>query len=454
MSDVKPQNLLELSQDKQLILNQIIERLQIDRTYLQESPKLIFGSVELMKEQANKLIDIENQLMHINYKVIAEIKKLESRNIVENVVVNVVDNVSNTVDRTGKFATGLGKFALGFKLKVVTMPIPVISNVASEIGQNLLGDGVDNMVNALFDKSKKESKKSLELSVLLFLIKTINLLISENSKVKSLAEECLKNPKLRKQLEKKQLRKEFLKKNLTLIILLTFASFISLNAIVSELRRIQYQPIVATKNIDTNNNESEAIENTNILSQSFDNQKQVVSNIETTNKISENPNVNDELLSDNLKLEAAQKKAMEASIIAQNPPHSLEVWQQVESKWQEAIDLLEVIPPNSPIYIKVKDKLTAYQQNHSIISQRILIEQKAADNLKTAQELAYEAAVIVQKPYSIEIWLKAQSKLKQSINLLSLIPQGTFVESIAKEKRITYQANYAVISSKLKSYKK
>jgi leucyl-tRNA synthetase len=444
MSDVKQQNLLELSQDQQLILNQIIERLQIDRTYLQESPKLIFGSVELMKQQANKLIDIENQLMHINYKVIAEIKKLESRNIVENVVVNVVENVSNTVDRTGKFAAGLGKFALGFQLKVVTMPIPVISNVASEIGQNLLGDGVDNIVNALFDNSKKESKKSLELSVLLFLIKTINLLISKNSNLKRLAEECLKNPQLRKQLEKKQRRKEFFKKNLKLIVFLTLASFVSLNIICSKLKQLQNQPIVAT-----NKNEIEEIK-----AQSSDNPEQVISNSETTNNgTSETTNVNDEIFSDNL--DAAQKKAMEASIIAQNPPHSVEVWQQVESKWHEAIDLLEVIPPNSPIYIKVKDKLTAYQENHSIISQRILVEQKAADNLKTAQELAYEAAVIVQNPpHSIEIWLKAQSRLEQSINLLKLIPQGTFVESIAKEKRVAYQNNYTAISRQIIMYKK
>jgi hypothetical protein len=151
-------------------------------------------------------------------------------------------------------------------------------------------------------------------------------------------------------------------------------------------------------------------------------------------------------------LAAAQKLAMEAAVMTQNPPHPLENWQQVQGKWQESIKLLEAIPDNSPVATQAQEKLSVYRTNYQAITNRIVTEQKAATNLEAAKKLAWEAAVMVNNPpHSKEVWQNAQSKLQQAINLLNAIPQGTFVEAQAQEKLVAYQNNYTVISSRIKS---
>lgn len=151
-------------------------------------------------------------------------------------------------------------------------------------------------------------------------------------------------------------------------------------------------------------------------------------------------------------LAAAQKLAMEAAVMTQNPPHPLENWQQVQGKWEESIKLLEAIPDSSPVATQAQEKLTTYRTNYQAISNRIVTEQKAATNLESAQKLAGEAAVIVNNPpHPQEIWQNAQSKLQQAINLLNAIPQGTFVEAKAKEKLAVYHNNYTVISNRIKT---
>jgi len=151
-------------------------------------------------------------------------------------------------------------------------------------------------------------------------------------------------------------------------------------------------------------------------------------------------------------LAAAQKLAMEAAVMTQNPPHPLENWQQVQGKWQESIKLLEAIPDNSPVATQAQEKLTVYRTNYQAITNRIVTEQKAATNLESAQKLAWEAAVMVNNPpHPKEVWQNAQSKLQQAINLLTSIPQGTFVEDKAKQKLADYQNNYTLISNRIKT---
>ncbi|MEG4286059.1 TerD family protein [Microcoleus sp. A006_D1] len=77
-------------------------------------------------------------------------------------------------------------------------------------------------------------------------------------------------------------------------------------------------------------------------------------------------------------LEAAQKLAMEAAVLVQKPPHPMEVWHQSQSKWQQAIALLEAIDSRTPVYNLAQNKLSSYRANHAVISQRVAIAQKAA----------------------------------------------------------------------------
>ncbi|MEG4457237.1 TerD family protein [Microcoleus sp. N9_A1] len=77
-------------------------------------------------------------------------------------------------------------------------------------------------------------------------------------------------------------------------------------------------------------------------------------------------------------LATAQKLAMEAAVVVQKPPHPIEVWQQSQSKWQQAIALLEAIDSRTPVYNLAQNKLSNYRANRAVISQRVAIAQKAA----------------------------------------------------------------------------
>jgi hypothetical protein len=98
------------------------------------------------------------------------------------------------------------------------------------------------------------------------------------------------------------------------------------------------------------------------------------------------------------KFKSAQKLGMEAASLVQNPPHPLKVWQQAETKWYQAIILLDSIPPETSVYDRAKKKLAYYQINYKSISQRILVEKKALVNLESAQKVATEADLFAPNP--------------------------------------------------------
>lgn len=141
---------------------------------------------------------------------------------------------------------------------------------------------------------------------------------------------------------------------------------------------------------------------------------------------------------------SAQKLGMEAASLVQKPPHPLKVWQQAETKWYQAIILLDSIPDKTSVYDRAKKKLAYYQINYKFISQRVLIEKKAVANLESAHKLATEANLFVQNsPHSQLSRQQAQDKWQQAINLLQAIPESTSVSVQAKEMLSIYKTNYA-----------
>jgi tellurium resistance protein TerD len=78
-------------------------------------------------------------------------------------------------------------------------------------------------------------------------------------------------------------------------------------------------------------------------------------------------------------LATAQQLAVEAAVVVQKPPHPMEVWQQSQRKWQQAIALLEAIDSRTPVYNLAQNKLSNYRANRAVISQRVAIAQKAAN---------------------------------------------------------------------------
>ncbi|AUB42863.1 hypothetical protein COO91_09012 [Nostoc flagelliforme CCNUN1] len=146
------------------------------------------------------------------------------------------------------------------------------------------------------------------------------------------------------------------------------------------------------------------------------------------------------------KFKSAQKLGMEAASLVQKPPHPLKVWQQAESKWYQAIILLDSIPNETSVSDRAKKKLAYYQINYKSISQIVLVEKQALANLELAQKLAIEANLFVKNsPYSLPIRRQALEKWEQAINLLEAIPASTFVSIQAKETLTIYKTNYAAI---------
>ncbi|MEH2273186.1 MAG: hypothetical protein V7K68_32975 [Nostoc sp.] len=147
------------------------------------------------------------------------------------------------------------------------------------------------------------------------------------------------------------------------------------------------------------------------------------------------------------KFKSAQKLGMEAASLVQKPPHPLKVWQQAETKWHQAIILLDSIPNETSVSNQAKKKLAYYRINYKSISQRVLIEKKALANLESAQKLAIEANLFVQNsPHSLLSRQQAQDKWQQAINLLEAIPESTSVSIQAKKILPIYKTNYAAIS--------
>ncbi|MEH1934729.1 MAG: hypothetical protein V7L14_13760 [Nostoc sp.] len=146
------------------------------------------------------------------------------------------------------------------------------------------------------------------------------------------------------------------------------------------------------------------------------------------------------------KLKSAQKLGMEAAYLVQKPPHPLNVWQQAENKWHQAINLLDSIPNETSVSDQAKKKLVYYQINYNAINQRVLIEKKAVANLESAQKLAIEANLLVQNsPHLLLIRQQAKDKWEQAINLLEAIPESTSVSIQAKEILPIYKTNYAAL---------
>lgn len=147
-------------------------------------------------------------------------------------------------------------------------------------------------------------------------------------------------------------------------------------------------------------------------------------------------------------LKSALKLGMEASFIAQNPPHALSVWQKAASKWQEAISLLQTIPEGTSVSVIAQEKLVRYRLNYIAIIKRANTEKKAVANLASAEKLATEAKFFMDNaPNSLVAWQQAKDKWQKAIKLLESIPKSSSVYEQAQGKLPNYQTHYAAINA-------
>jgi len=111
---------------------------------------------------------------------------------------------------------------------------------------------------------------------------------------------------------------------------------------------------------------------------------------------------------------------------------------------------LEAIPDGTPISTEAKAKLAVYQRNYDAISHRLITEQTALDHLKTAQALAWQAAVTVQNPPDgLADWQRSSRKWQAAIARLEPIPPTVSIARKAQQKLIVYRRNDQQITQRL-----
>lgn len=147
---------------------------------------------------------------------------------------------------------------------------------------------------------------------------------------------------------------------------------------------------------------------------------------------------------------AAQTLAWEASVLVQNPPHRVEVWQEAKVRWRQAIRLLEAVPEASDLFGQAKQRLITYRANYEAISKRLAAEQAAIANLEAAQTLAWQAAMTVQvPPHPLRVWQRAGRKWEEAIALLKPISPTASVAAESQKKLIAYRSNYNTIHQRI-----
>ncbi|MFY7804303.1 MAG: hypothetical protein ACOVQ7_12840 [Limnoraphis robusta] len=154
-----------------------------------------------------------------------------------------------------------------------------------------------------------------------------------------------------------------------------------------------------------------------------------------------------------LRLKSAQALAMKANEVVENQPLSLTAWREAQGKWQDAIAVLEEMPESQVKSEPVQQQLAIYQEDYNWASQKLIQEQTAIANFKTAQKLGLEASVLVKNPRnSLEVWQKAQNQWQTAINLLETIPNDALIAPQVQEKLVFYRLNSQEIEKRIMNY--
>lgn len=148
----------------------------------------------------------------------------------------------------------------------------------------------------------------------------------------------------------------------------------------------------------------------------------------------------------------AEKLALEASQLVQNPPHPVETWQTAKTKWQTAIKLLSKVAQENIATLEIKEKLKSYQENYQIINNRLAQEKSALSNYNQAVSLAEKISKMVENPpHPLATWKQAVNQCNQTVTLLKSIASQTVIYPESQLKLIQYQANCTNLNNRLKS---
>ncbi len=128
----------------------------------------------------------------------------------------------------------------------------------------------------------------------------------------------------------------------------------------------------------------------------------------------------------------------QAALLSQDPPHTLEEWQQMEALWLEAIAELEAIDPENPAYTLARSKLREYRQNLAAVQQRGILERRGAEQVETAQLAADVARSREREAQGVTGWEQAYSSWRYAVGALMRVPPQTTAQRDARQLFQTY----------------
>ncbi len=127
----------------------------------------------------------------------------------------------------------------------------------------------------------------------------------------------------------------------------------------------------------------------------------------------------------------AQQYALQASKMAQNPPHPADRWQQSINLWKKALRQLEKISEGNEYYEQAQKKFTEYQSNLRDLEVRLKEEEESIASMKQAQKLIEEWREIARSDNPSMRSLSR--KLNQIIYILDEVHAGTTVYGEAQD---------------------
>ncbi|WP_254568224.1 hypothetical protein [Oscillatoria sp. HE19RPO] len=136
----------------------------------------------------------------------------------------------------------------------------------------------------------------------------------------------------------------------------------------------------------------------------------------------------------------ALDSALTAVAQGKNPPHPLQVWEGVASNWQQAIALLESVPPDSPVYPLALEKLPTYRANLTEIQGRIQAEKIGREQMQGILSVAKVAQARSGVAQSVDSWETIHASWEQVIQQLEALPQGTMAHQEASQLLPSYRS--------------
>ncbi|KKD35465.1 hypothetical protein [Limnoraphis robusta] len=127
---------------------------------------------------------------------------------------------------------------------------------------------------------------------------------------------------------------------------------------------------------------------------------------------------------------------MKAAVNVQTA-ESMADWNIVTTQWEEAINLLKIVPKLSENYSVAQSKITEYQRNLDYAKNKVAL----LDPLNQAMNKAQSAANLTQTAKSYDQWNQVYSGWKDAISLLENLPESHQKSDFAQQKITEYQSN-------------